>query len=39
MKVTALFNDHKNLGAKIVPFAGYEMPISYNLGAVKDIYG
>ena len=24
---TALYNYHKNLGAKFVPFAGYEMPI------------
>ena len=26
---TALYNYHKNLGAKFVPFAGYEMPIQY----------
>ena len=26
---TALYNIHKNLGAKFVPFAGYEMPIQY----------
>ncbi len=29
MKRTAFYNIHKNLGAKIVPFAGYEMPIQY----------
>ena len=26
---TALYNYHKNLGAKFVSFAGYEMPIQY----------
>ncbi len=29
MKKTTLFEVHKALGAKIVPFAGYEMPIQY----------
>lgn len=29
MKSTALTHIHKQLGAKIVPFAGYEMPVSY----------
>ena len=29
MKTTALTAVHKALGAKIVPFAGYEMPVSY----------
>ncbi len=29
MKVTALNQVHKNLGAKMVPFAGYEMPVQY----------
>ncbi len=29
MKKTAFYNIHKALGAKIVPFAGYEMPIQY----------
>lgn len=29
MKKTALTEIHKALGAKIVPFAGYEMPVSY----------
>lgn len=36
MKITALFDAHKILEAKIVPFAGYEMPVSYNLGAIKE---
>jgi len=33
---TALYNCHKNLGAKFVPFAGYEMPIQYSEGIVKE---
>ena len=30
MKSTALCNLHISLGAKMVPFAGYNMPVSYN---------
>ena len=33
---TALYNYHKNLGAKFVPFAGYAMPIQYKEGIVKE---
>jgi aminomethyltransferase len=33
---TALYNYHKNLGAKFVPFAGYQMPIQYSEGIVKE---
>ena len=29
MKVTALNQIHKDLGAKMVPFAGFEMPVQY----------
>lgn len=29
MKKTALFDVHVSLGAKMVPFAGYEMPVQY----------
>jgi aminomethyltransferase len=29
MKKTSLYDKHVALGAKIVPFAGYEMPVSY----------
>ena len=29
MKKTAFYNIHKSLGAKIVPFAGFEMPVQY----------
>lgn len=30
MKKTALFNKHLALGAKMVPFAGFEMPVQYS---------
>jgi glycine hydroxymethyltransferase len=30
MKRTALFETHKALGAKIIPFAGWEMPVWYS---------
>ena len=33
---TALYNLHKSLGAKFSPFAGYEMPIQYKDGIVKE---
>jgi aminomethyltransferase len=33
---TALYETHKNLGAKFVPFAGYEMPIQYKDGIIKE---
>ena len=36
MQKTALYNFHKNIGAKFVPFAGYEMPIQYTDGIVKE---
>jgi aminomethyltransferase len=29
LKRTALYDTHKELGAKIVPFAGFEMPVQY----------
>ncbi len=33
---TALFDLHGEIGAKIVPFAGYEMPMQYPLGVMKE---
>ena len=30
MKKTALYNKHIERGAKMVPFAGYEMPVQYS---------
>jgi len=33
---TALYDYHKSLGARFVPFAGYEMPIQYSTGIVEE---
>ncbi len=33
---TALHTFHVELGAKMVPFAGYEMPVQYPLGVMKE---
>ena len=33
---TPLFDLHQELGAKMVPFAGYEMPVQYALGVMKE---
>ncbi|OCH25979.1 glycine cleavage system aminomethyltransferase GcvT [Aliivibrio sp. 1S128] len=33
---TALFNMHVAAGAKMVPFAGYDMPVQYPLGVKKE---
>ncbi|WP_322089323.1 glycine cleavage system aminomethyltransferase GcvT [Burkholderia sp. BCC1999] len=33
---TALHDLHLELGAKMVPFAGYEMPVQYPLGILKE---
>ena len=33
---TALHDLHVELGAKMVPFAGYSMPVQYPLGIVKE---
>ncbi len=33
---TALYYYHKSLGAKFVPFAGYEMPVQYSSGIVDE---
>ncbi|WP_374960985.1 glycine cleavage system aminomethyltransferase GcvT [Spongiibacter tropicus] len=36
LKRTALYKLHLELGAKMVPFAGYEMPVQYPLGVKKE---
>ena len=36
LKRTALYDLHLELGAKMVPFAGYEMPVQYPLGVKKE---
>ncbi|MGX9355278.1 glycine cleavage system aminomethyltransferase GcvT [Roseobacteraceae bacterium S113] len=36
LKRTPLYELHEALGAKMVPFAGYAMPVSYPLGVMKE---
>lgn len=36
LKKTALHAQHVALGAKMVPFAGYDMPVQYPLGVLKE---
>ncbi|MEM9426816.1 MAG: glycine cleavage system aminomethyltransferase GcvT [Pseudomonadota bacterium] len=36
LKRTPLYNLHVAAGAKMVPFAGYEMPVQYGLGVMKE---
>lgn len=33
---TVLYEMHLELGAKMVPFAGYEMPVQYPMGVLKE---
>jgi len=36
LKRTPLHDLHVELGARMVPFAGYEMPVQYPLGVKKE---
>lgn len=36
LKRTALYDIHQDFGAKMVPFAGYEMPLQYAPGVMKE---
>lgn len=36
LKRTALYNAHVEAGAKMVPFAGWEMPVTYPAGLMKE---
>lgn len=36
MKKTALNETHRNQGGKMVEFAGYDMPVQYTLGMLKE---
>src|SRR6185503_13729921 len=36
LKRTPFFEKHAALGAKIVPFAGYEMPVTYPIGLIAE---
>ncbi len=35
---TPLWEEHKTLGGKLVPFAGFEMPVQYKAGALKEYH-
>lgn len=36
LKRTPLYDLHRELGARLVPFAGYEMPVHYGLGVLRE---
>ena len=36
IKRTSLYDYHIEAGAKMVPFAGYEMSVQYSLGVMKE---
>jgi aminomethyltransferase len=36
LKRTSLYDRHKKLGAKMVPFAGWEMPVQYSTGILAE---
>ncbi|MDQ6982155.1 MAG: glycine cleavage system aminomethyltransferase GcvT [Mariprofundus sp.] len=36
LQKTPLFDAHVALGGKMVPFAGFEMPVQYKIGALKE---
>ncbi len=36
MLTTSMYQMHLDAGAKMVPFAGYKMPVSYPLGIKKE---
>ena len=36
LQQTALYEWHQSLGARIVPFAGYQMPLNYPTGIIKE---
>ena len=36
LKRTPLFEEHRTAGAKMVPFAGYEMPVQYRAGIIAE---
>ena len=36
LRRTCLYDLHVALGAKMVPFAGYEMPVQYPMGVIKE---
>jgi Aminomethyltransferase folate-binding domain len=36
LKRTPLYDLHVSLGAKMVPFAGYQVPVQYPMGVLKE---
>jgi glycine cleavage system T protein (aminomethyltransferase) len=36
LKRTPLYHLHRELGARMVPFAGYDMPVNYPAGVIKE---
>jgi len=36
LKRTPLYEEHRRLGAKLVPFAGFEMPVQYPAGIIAE---
>ncbi len=36
LKTTVFHDLHRELGAKMVPFAGYDMPVQYPMGVLKE---
>jgi len=38
LKQTALYAQHLELGGKMVPFAGFSMPVQYKQGALKEYH-
>jgi len=36
LKKTPLCEEHKSLGGRMVPFAGYEMPVQYPTGVIQE---
>jgi aminomethyltransferase len=36
LKRTPLFEEHQRLGGKLVPFAGFEMPVQYSAGILAE---
>ena len=38
VKKTALYTAHRDLGAKLIPFGGYTMPVSYTEGIQAEYF-
>ena len=38
IKKTSLYNHHLKLGAKIIPFSGFEMPVNYPKGILNEYH-